>query len=105
VIALSYGERGESGALWKAPDQMVENVKRIRHEQASEAAGIVGAALGWLDMGGYPLIRASEARSQRGARLREELLAGKMSYELHGLRKAVEKKWRDQGILNPTQRP
>ena len=29
VIALSYGERGESGELWKEPNQTVENVKRI----------------------------------------------------------------------------
>ena len=28
VIALSYGERGESGELWKEPGQTVENVKR-----------------------------------------------------------------------------
>lgn len=56
VIALSYGERGESGALWKEPNQTVENVKRIRHEQASEAAGIVGADFRCLDLGDYPLV-------------------------------------------------
>jgi len=55
VIALSYGERGESGELWKEPDQTAENVKRIRQEQASEAAGIVGAAFRCLDLGDYPL--------------------------------------------------
>jgi 4-oxalomesaconate hydratase len=55
VIALSYGERGESGELWKEPDQTVENVKRIRDEQAKEAAGIVGAAFRCLDLGDYPL--------------------------------------------------
>jgi 4-oxalomesaconate hydratase len=37
VIALSYGERGESGELWQEPGQTVENVKRICHEQATEA--------------------------------------------------------------------
>ena len=36
VVALSYGERGESGELWKEPDQTVENVKCIRHEQAED---------------------------------------------------------------------
>jgi 4-oxalomesaconate hydratase len=56
VLALSYGERGESGSLWKEPDQTVENVKRIRHEQASEAAGIVGATFRCLDLGDYPLV-------------------------------------------------
>jgi 4-oxalomesaconate hydratase len=55
VVALSYGERGESGELWKEPNQTVENVKRIRHEQASEAAGIVGADFRCLDLGDYPL--------------------------------------------------
>ena len=55
VVALSYGERGESGELWKEPDQTVENVKRIRHAQASEAAGILGADFRCLDLGDYPL--------------------------------------------------
>jgi 4-oxalomesaconate hydratase len=55
VIALSYGERGESGELWKEPNQTVDNVKRIRHEQASKAAEIVGATFKCLDLGDYPL--------------------------------------------------
>ena len=55
VIALSYGERGESGALWKEPNQTIENVKRIRHEQANAAAGTVGAAFRCMDLGDYPL--------------------------------------------------
>ncbi|MGH3316254.1 MAG: PIG-L deacetylase family protein [Nocardioidaceae bacterium] len=38
VVALSYGERGESGVLWKEEGQTEENVKRIRHEEASKAA-------------------------------------------------------------------
>ena len=57
VLALSYGERGESGNLWRDnPDQTVENVKRIRHEMATEAAGIVGAEFRCLDLGDYPLV-------------------------------------------------
>jgi len=55
VIALSYGERGESGELWKEPNQTVENVKLIRHEQASRAAEIVGADFRCMDLGDYPL--------------------------------------------------
>jgi 4-oxalomesaconate hydratase len=38
VVALSYGERGESGELWKEPNQTIDNVKRIRHEEATRAA-------------------------------------------------------------------
>jgi len=55
VVALSYGERGESGELWKEPDQTEENVKRIRHEHAARAAEIVGAEFRGLDLGDYPL--------------------------------------------------
>lgn len=64
VIALSYGERGESGELWKEPDQTIENVKRIRHEQAAAAAGIVGAAFRCLDLGDYPLNITDKAMDQ-----------------------------------------
>lgn len=64
VLALSYGERGESGALWKEPDQTVENVKRIRHEQAAEAAGHVRAEFRCLDLGDYPLTMTAEATEE-----------------------------------------
>ncbi|HTU85770.1 MAG TPA: PIG-L deacetylase family protein [Solirubrobacteraceae bacterium] len=55
VIALSYGERGESGELWKEPDQTLENVKKIRHGEAQRAARALGASFECLDMGDYPL--------------------------------------------------
>jgi 4-oxalomesaconate hydratase len=55
VLALSYGERGESGELWKEPGQTVEQVKRIRHEEAERAARALGATFRCLDFGDYPL--------------------------------------------------
>jgi len=55
VIALSYGERGESGELWKEEGQTVENVKRIRHGEAERAAAHLGASFRCLDLGDYPL--------------------------------------------------
>jgi 4-oxalomesaconate hydratase len=55
VIALSYGERGESGNLWKHEGQTVENVKAVRHDEAEKAAAAVGAELRALDFGDYPL--------------------------------------------------
>jgi 4-oxalomesaconate hydratase len=55
VLALSYGERGESGELWKERDQTEENVKRIRHGEAERAAAALGASFGCLDFGDYPL--------------------------------------------------
>jgi 4-oxalomesaconate hydratase len=55
VVSLSYGERGESGELWKDADQTVENVKRIRHGEAERAATALGAEFRCLDLGDYPL--------------------------------------------------
>ncbi len=40
------------------------------------------------------VLKASEARFDKEARLREKLAAGEMSYDLHGLREFVEKKRR-----------
>ena len=62
VLALSYGERGESGDLWRGnPEQTVANVKRIRHEMAEAAASQVGATFHCLDLGDYPLVVTDEA--------------------------------------------
>jgi 4-oxalomesaconate hydratase len=55
VLSLSYGERGESGELWKEPGQTEEHVKRIRHEQAVAACEALGAEFRSLDLGDYPL--------------------------------------------------
>lgn len=55
VIALSYGERGESGELWKEDGQTTENVKRVRHAEAERAAEALGADFHCLDLGDYPL--------------------------------------------------
>jgi 4-oxalomesaconate hydratase len=61
VVALSYGERGESGELWKEPGQTVERVKQIRHGEASQAAAALGAELVAFDLGDYPLLMTNEA--------------------------------------------
>jgi 4-oxalomesaconate hydratase len=55
VIALSYGERGESGELWKQEGQTIERVKEIRHGEAERAAAVLGADFRCLDLGDYPL--------------------------------------------------
>ena len=65
VIAMSYGERGESGELWKEdPKRSVESVKIIRHEQAQRAADIVGTPIRFLDWGDYPMIVTDERVEQ-----------------------------------------
>ncbi len=50
---------------------------RIRHERLTE------------------VLQASEARFEKETRLREKLVAGETSYDLHGLREFVEKKRRN----------
>ncbi len=55
VVALSYGERGESGELWKEEGQTIENVKKVRHGEAERAAQALGAPFESLDLGDYPL--------------------------------------------------
>jgi 4-oxalomesaconate hydratase len=70
VIALSYGERGESGGLWKEEGQTVERVKQIRHEEASRAAAALGARFECLDLGDYPLEVGSEALAELSDRIR-----------------------------------
>jgi 4-oxalomesaconate hydratase len=71
VIALSYGERGESGELWKEPDQTIENVKRVRHGEAERAAEALGATFRCLDLGDYPLEVEGEALGRLTDAIRE----------------------------------
>jgi 4-oxalomesaconate hydratase len=71
VLSLSYGERGESGELWKEEAQTIENVKRIRHEEAERAAAALGASFRSLDLGDYPLEVEGEALSRLTDAIRE----------------------------------
>lgn len=71
ILALTYGERGESGELWKESGQTIENVKRIRHDEAEAAAAAVGAGFTCLDLGDYPLNLTNEAMDQLVEMIRE----------------------------------
>ena len=71
VIALSYGERGESGELWKEEGQTIERVKEIRRGEAERAAAAVGAEFDCLDLGDYPLEVDGEALRRISDRIRE----------------------------------
>lgn len=61
AVAFSFGERGESAELWSQPGQRVEEVKRIRNEEATKAARILKADFLCLDLGDYPLNVDTEA--------------------------------------------
>lgn len=54
TICLSFGERGESEALWKA-GKSLEEIKEIRKEESSRAARIINTPIKFLDWGDYPL--------------------------------------------------
>ena len=71
VVALSYGERGESGELWKWPGQTEQRVKEIRHGEAHAAAGALGAELHTLDLGDYPLVVDAAAVDRLTGLIRE----------------------------------
>src|SRR5580765_1450848 len=64
VLCLSYGERGESEKLWKEPGMTMELAKRIRHQEAESAAGVLGAEIRFFDTGDYPLIRTPDLVSE-----------------------------------------
>jgi 4-oxalomesaconate hydratase len=71
VVALSYGERGESGELWKEEGQTVERVKEIRAGEAGRAAAGLGAEFDCLDLGDYPLEIDGDALRLISDRIRE----------------------------------
>jgi 4-oxalomesaconate hydratase len=71
VIALSYGERGESGELWKQEGQTVENVKKVRPAAAAAAAAALGASFRCLDLGDYPLQIDADALAAIADAIRE----------------------------------
>ncbi|MFC4231347.1 PIG-L deacetylase family protein [Parasediminibacterium paludis] len=61
VVCLSYGERGESGELWKEdPNRSEENVKIIRKQQAQDAATILCTKIEFLNWGDYPMVISEE---------------------------------------------
>ena len=65
VICMSYGERGESGELWKEdPKRSEESVKIIRREQAQKAASILKTPIQFLDWGDYPMLITDERINQ-----------------------------------------
>ena len=71
VIALSYGERGESGELWKQEGMTVERVKEIRAGEAERAAAHLDATFDGLDLGDYPLVIDKDGLQAIAAKIRE----------------------------------
>ena len=64
VLSLSYGARGESGELWKEEGQTLDNVKRIRSQEANEAASVLGASFTCFDLDDYPIRMTPEVEDR-----------------------------------------
>jgi len=60
VLCLSYGERGESAALWQEDGATLESVKAARQQEAEAAAEALGAEVVFFDAGDYPLRATDE---------------------------------------------
>ena len=71
VLALSYGERGESGELWKEEGMTIERVKEVRAGEAERAAAHLGATFEGLDLGDYPLVVDKDGLQAIAAKIRE----------------------------------
>lgn len=71
VLALSYGERGESGELWKEEGMTVERVKEVRAGEAERAAAHLGATFEGLDLGDYPLVVDKDGLQALAEKIRE----------------------------------
>lgn len=72
VVDLSFGERGESEDYWAGgADRSEDDAKKVRREEAVEAAGILGVSIGFLDLGDYPLIESRAAIEALAAVMRE----------------------------------
>ncbi|WP_426350237.1 PIG-L deacetylase family protein [Alloiococcus sp. CFN-8] len=73
VIVMSYGVRGESNDLWKMPDQTVERVKAIRHEESSKAAEKLGVKnIEFWDLEDYPFPTDREVLDRITRTIREK---------------------------------
>src|SRR5262249_56367876 len=71
VVALSYGERGEAGELWKEEGMTVDRVKEVRAGEAERAAAHLGATFEGLDLGDYPLVIDKDGLQAIAAKIRE----------------------------------
>ncbi|MEQ3549451.1 PIG-L deacetylase family protein [Pseudonocardia nematodicida] len=70
VLCLTFGERGESAALWKSEGATLESVKAAREDGSRTAAETLGARIEFFDAGDYPLRETPELLDALVARFR-----------------------------------
>lgn len=59
IVCLSFGERGESAKAWQE-GRTLDEIKRLRRDEAERAATTLGAEVRFLDAGDYPLRESAE---------------------------------------------
>lgn len=70
IGCMSFGERGESAALWRK-GYTLEQVKAHRRTEAEQAAKVLGAEVRFYDAGDYPLVETPELRAELVSLYRE----------------------------------
>jgi 4-oxalomesaconate hydratase len=72
VVCLTHGERGESGELWKIPDQTVETVKETRRTESMAAAEFLGVdEFEIWDYPDHPLVATDEILGRLNEKFRQ----------------------------------
>jgi 4-oxalomesaconate hydratase len=71
-VALSFGERSESGGLYGEEETLsLEEIRHIRRQEATEAAEILGAEIRFLDWGDLSFEYSSERAKQLAVHIRD----------------------------------
>jgi 4-oxalomesaconate hydratase len=72
VVCLTYGDRGESGELWKADGMTTAGVKQMRYEQSATAAKRLGVTSFEIwDFNDCPLLIGEEILQKLNEKIRE----------------------------------
>lgn len=72
VIVLSFGVRGESNDLWKQPGATSESVKKLRKEETTSSAGILGIKnIEFWDLIDYPIEITRDTEEKLVRKIRE----------------------------------
>lgn len=72
IVDLTFGERGESGGLWRTRSGIsIPDVKLIRRQEAEAAVIILGGEIRFLDWEDYPLVIDRQRIVQLAEEIRE----------------------------------
>lgn len=83
VVCLSFGERGESGKIWKRAGVTLDEVKAERRKEAEAAAQALGVHdLVSFDLGDYPLEMDKDAKFRLVDVIRKVQPAWMMSHSM-----------------------